>query len=47
MIEVHSSPDCALCDGPQAIDPAMLPDLIGQIRRIGDIARDARSEDPR
>ena len=32
MIEVHSNPDCALCDGPQSLTPAAFDKVMNEIR---------------
>lgn len=37
MIEVHDMPETALCDGPQAVTPAVLAELNGKIKRLGEI----------
>ncbi len=45
MLEVHDAPDCALCDGPQALHPENLAALVTSMRRISAIA--AEAEDSR
>jgi len=37
IVEVHSCPDRALCDGPQAVLPKNFIRLMEQIRQIADI----------
>ncbi len=37
IIEVHSCPDRALCDGPQAVMPARFATLMDELRQIADI----------
>lgn len=37
MIEVHNSPETALCDGPQSLKPEKYTQLIEQIKEIGKI----------
>jgi 3-deoxy-7-phosphoheptulonate synthase len=37
MIEVHSCPDKAQCDGPQAMFPEKFTELLGSIRQLTDI----------
>jgi 3-deoxy-7-phosphoheptulonate synthase len=37
IVEVHSCPDRALCDGPQAVLPHNFAKLMGQIRQIAEI----------
>lgn len=37
MIEVHNSPETALCDGPQSLKPKKYTELIEQIKEIGKI----------
>jgi 3-deoxy-7-phosphoheptulonate synthase len=34
IIEVHHRPEEALCDGPQALLPEQLLELVGQLRQI-------------
>ena len=41
MLEVHDAPDCALCDGPQALHPGSLASLVDDMRRISAIAAEA------
>ncbi|MFQ5991173.1 MAG: 3-deoxy-7-phosphoheptulonate synthase [Nitrospiraceae bacterium] len=36
LIEVHSNPECALCDGEESIKPAKFKDLMNDIKRIGE-----------
>jgi len=37
IVEVHSCPDRALCDGPQAVMPRSFERLMGQIRQIAEV----------
>jgi 3-deoxy-7-phosphoheptulonate synthase len=41
MLEIHDDPDCALCDGPQAIHPRNLSALVDNMRRISALAAEA------
>ncbi len=34
LIEVHSNPECALCDGEESIKPAKFKDLMQELRKI-------------
>ena len=34
MIEVHSDPDNALCDGPQSLEPQAFARLVGELRTL-------------
>ena len=34
LIEVHSNPECALCDGEESLKPAKFKDLMKDLRRI-------------
>jgi len=34
MVEVHSSPEDAMCDGPQALYPKMFNELVNQVRAV-------------
>jgi 3-deoxy-7-phosphoheptulonate synthase len=34
MVEVHPDPSCALCDGPQSLDPAVFGQLVRELRQI-------------
>ena len=34
LIEVHSNPECALCDGEESLKPARFKDLMKDLRRI-------------
>ena len=34
LIEVHHSPETALCDGPQSLYPAQFRELLSQLRMI-------------
>ena len=34
LVDLHPEPDQALCDGPQALTPAMLPRYLGYVRRV-------------
>ncbi len=55
IVEVHSCPDRALCDGPQAVLPGNFVKLMEQIRQISDVVghrvtlwgRDDDEESPR
>ena len=38
MVEVHSSPDTARCDGPQALTPEMFTELMRQVRALAGAA---------
>lgn len=35
LIEVHSNPECALCDGEESIKPAKFKELMVEMKRIG------------
>lgn len=35
LIEVHSNPECALCDGEESIKPAKFKELMVEIKKIG------------
>ncbi len=37
IIEVHSCPDKAMCDGPQAVLPARFAKLMDQVKRVAEI----------
>ncbi|MDR2494887.1 MAG: 3-deoxy-7-phosphoheptulonate synthase [Spirochaetaceae bacterium] len=37
MVEVHGNPEAALCDGEQALTPEAFQDLMGYLRRYGEI----------
>lgn len=37
MIEVHSNPECALCDGGQSLKPAKYDTLLKEIRQIAEV----------
>ncbi len=37
IVEVHSCPDRALCDGPQAVLPKNFVKLMEQIRQVAEI----------
>ena len=37
MIEVHNTPECALCDGPQSLKPEKYTKLIEQVKEIAKI----------
>ncbi len=41
MLEIHDDPDCALCDGPQAIHPENLSALVDNMRKISALAAEA------
>ena len=34
LIEVHSNPECALCDGEESIRPSNFKELMGDLRKI-------------
>lgn len=34
LIEVHSNPECALCDGEESIPPSKFKELMGDLRKI-------------
>ena len=34
LIEVHSNPECALCDGEESIKPAKFKELMVEIKKI-------------
>jgi len=36
LIEVHSNPECALCDGEESLKPARFKDLMKDLRRIAE-----------
>lgn len=36
LIEVHSNPECALCDGEESIKPAKFKELMHEIKKIGE-----------
>lgn len=36
LIEVHSNPECALCDGEESIKPAKFKELMLEIKKIGE-----------
>lgn len=36
LIEVHSNPECALCDGEESIKPTKFKDLMQDLRKIAD-----------
>ena len=36
LIEVHSNPECALCDGEESLKPARFKELMNDLRRIAD-----------
>jgi 3-deoxy-7-phosphoheptulonate synthase len=36
LIEVHSNPECALCDGEESLKPAKFKDLMRDLRRIAE-----------
>ena len=43
MIEVHSAPHEALCDGPQALEPEAFATLAGELRALFPQARRAET----
>ncbi len=46
MIEVHACPDKALCDGPQALVPAALAELMGHVKRLASVFGKRMADDP-
>ena len=36
LIEVHSNPECALCDGEESIKPSKFKDLMGDLKKIAE-----------
>ena len=41
LIEVHSDPECALCDGEESIKPSRFKDLMGDLQKIAEaVGRD-------
>lgn len=36
LIEVHSNPECALCDGEESIKPSRFRDLMGDLKKIAE-----------
>jgi 3-deoxy-7-phosphoheptulonate synthase len=36
LIEVHSNPECALCDGEESIKPNKFKDLMQDIKKIAE-----------
>ena len=36
LIEVHSNPECALCDGEESLKPGRFKDLMKDLRRIAE-----------
>jgi 3-deoxy-7-phosphoheptulonate synthase len=36
LIEVHSNPECALCDGEESIRPSKFKELMQDLRKIGE-----------
>jgi 3-deoxy-7-phosphoheptulonate synthase len=36
LIEVHSNPECALCDGEESLKPARFKELMKDLRRIAE-----------
>ena len=36
LIEVHSDPECALCDGEESIKPSRFKDLMGSLKKIAE-----------
>ena len=36
LIEVHSNPECALCDGEESIRPNKFKELMQELRKIGE-----------
>lgn len=36
LIEVHSNPECALCDGEESIKPSRFRDLMGNLKKIAE-----------
>jgi 3-deoxy-7-phosphoheptulonate synthase len=39
MVEVHHQPECALCDGPQALKPDLFAQMVDETRQIAAIVR--------
>ena len=37
MIEVHDTPDCALCDGAQSLYPEQFKDLMEKLKKIAPV----------
>ena len=41
LIEVHSDPECALCDGEESLKPSRFKDLMGSLKKIAEaVGRD-------
>jgi len=36
LIEVHSNPECAMCDGEESIKPSRFKDLMGDLKKIAE-----------
>ena len=36
LIEVHSNPECALCDGEESIKPSKFKDLMQDVKKIAE-----------
>ena len=36
LIEVHSNPECALCDGEESIKPSKFKDLVQDLKKIAE-----------
>ena len=36
LIEVHSDPECALCDGEESIKPSRFKDLMASLKKIAE-----------
>ena len=37
MVEVHNTPECALCDGAQSLKPEKYDELIRQVKQIAEV----------
>jgi 3-deoxy-7-phosphoheptulonate synthase len=46
MVEVHNQPEYAMCDGPQALTPAMFSQMVHEVRHISCFVRDGRADFP-
>ncbi len=36
LIEVHSDPECALCDGEESIKPSRFKDLMSNLKKVAE-----------
>ena len=43
FLEVHPDPECALCDGPNSLYLDSLPDLLGMLKKIDTIVKNAKN----